>query len=458
MVKRFMFALLVLGGCSTKANPNACCVSADDCSQAGLSTVTACDQGLTCVNNQCLQETCATDGCTAALPVCSAVTNACEGCTDSSQCASYPGQTVCDTSSGACVGCVAASDCPTDAPVCDNGGCRACIADSDCASGACADDGSCVDASEIVYLDPVGQDTGSCSASVPCKSLTYAFAQTSEQRAHIVMNTGAYVDHVNVDRAETDAMIYVHGGNSTVSMPTGNDGGTLRTTRTTFINLSIENDYGRALDLTSGELRNVHITSQLRGLSASGTTTLRDVTFTGLSGDAVETSGPTTLTFDRVRIEGVWARGIVSDFGANITVTNTLIDGTSDLAIDLSRVDNATLAFVTVADSGADSGTGPRAVSCAASVVVRDSIVWAPGTTHRVALQGCNVASSIIGPDPISGVSNADPQFVNASAHDYHLAPGSPARDAVDTGPATDFEGDPRPQGPKYDLGADEAR
>jgi len=27
----------------------------------------------------------------------------------------------------------------------------------------------------------------------------------------------------------------------------------------------------------------------------------------------------------------------------------------------------------------------------------------------------------------------------------------------VDTGPATDFEGDPRPRGPRFDIGADEA-
>lgn len=457
MVKRLMFALLVLGGCSTKANPNACCVSADDCSQAGLESVTACGDGLTCVNNQCTQETCSTDGCSAATPVCNVVTNACDGCTDSSQCASYLGQNVCDPSSGACVGCVTTDDCPMATPVCDAGTCRACAVDSDCASGACADDGSCVDASEIVYLDPVGQDSGSCPVTAPCRSLTYAFAQTSEQRAHIVMNTGAYVDHVNLARVETDPMVFIHGGGSTISMPTGNDGGTISTTRTTFNNVSIVNDYGRALDLTSGELRNVHITSHFRGLGAGGTVTVRDVTLTGMGGDAIDTFGPTTLTLDRVRIEGSWAKGIASDFGTNLTVTNTLIEGTADLAIDLSRVDNASLAFITVADSGSDSGTGPRAVACAASVVVRDSIIWAPGMTSRVALQGCNVATSIVGPDPVSGVSNADPQFVNASAHDYHLAAGSPAIDKATTGPAVDFEGDPRPNGSGYDLGADEA-
>jgi hypothetical protein len=49
------------------------------------------------------------------------------------------------------------------------------------------------------------------------------------------------------------------------------------------------------------------------------------------------------------------------------------------------------------------------------------------------------------------------PQFVDAASHDYHIASTSPARDAVDTGPAKDFEGDARPRGAKFDIGADEA-
>src|SRR3569623_802505 len=126
-MRAVLLSFLVLGaGCSTKANPNACCVSADDCAQAGLSSTTSCDQGLTCVNNQCIQQTCSTDGCTVDKPVCTVVTNVCDGCTT-------------------------ASDCTTDKPVGDTGTCRACVADADCESGACADDGTCVAESAIIY-------------------------------------------------------------------------------------------------------------------------------------------------------------------------------------------------------------------------------------------------------------------------------------------------------------------
>lgn len=53
---------------------------------------------------------------------------------------------------------------------------------------------------------------------------------------------------------------------------------------------------------------------------------------------------------------------------------------------------------------------------------------------------------------------NLDPVFVNANGGDFHLSGGSPARDAVNTGPALDFEGDRRPQGVRFDLGADETQ
>ena len=52
---------------------------------------------------------------------------------------------------------------------------------------------------------------------------------------------------------------------------------------------------------------------------------------------------------------------------------------------------------------------------------------------------------------------DGDPAFVDPANDDYHLGSGSAAIDAgVDAGVASDIDGDPRPAGIGYDIGADE--
>ncbi len=50
-----------------------------------------------------------------------------------------------------------------------------------------------------------------------------------------------------------------------------------------------------------------------------------------------------------------------------------------------------------------------------------------------------------------------DPAFVDPDAGDYHIGPGSAAIDSgIDAGVTTDIDGEPRPMGAGYDIGADE--
>lgn len=58
-------------------------------------------------------------------------------------------------------------------------------------------------------------------------------------------------------------------------------------------------------------------------------------------------------------------------------------------------------------------------------------------------------------PAGLAGTFVGDPLLVAPSAHDFHLQPGSPAIDrGIPTPAATDFDGNPRPQGGAFDIGA----
>jgi hypothetical protein len=271
------------------------------------------------------------------------------------------------------------------------------------------------------------------------------------------MHMGAYVGGENVNVATT-SIIYIHGGGSTETQPTGNDGTEFNASGVSIRNMTIVNDSGSALSLTNSDLRHVHVRSAGNGLDAGANVSVFDTEFEGEGGSyAMLVAGNGNVTLDRVTIHH-WMVGVdAQNFGAKVNITNTLIYDTTDLALELTNADSSTVAFTTIADVGASRTMAPRAVACSTNVTFRSCVIWADGTTTLAALQGCNVASSIAGPAAISGISNADPMFVNSAQHDYHLAAASPAIDFVHAGPDHDFEGDRRPQGSGYDIGADEA-
>lgn len=448
----------------TRPNPEVCCTSADDCASLGVTDERPCGAGLACLDHKCVVASCSTEGCVASLPVCNLVADACDGCTEAAQCARFPGMQVCNVADGACVECLTSPDCPATKPICDSGSCRGCSLDADCPSGACAADASCVPEPAIVYVASNGTDSGACERSMPCQSLQHAVATTTATRNHVVVAAGTYVGRTLVSTAQTSAAtIAVHGDGATLRSPAGGENPTLdvvdieaRITGFTFDGASL----GPAIQSgTAGTtLERIIIRDHATGVVALSMTTIRDSEIRATStGIQIGGSGGAHLAIER--------SAILSDFrairdvspGATMELTNTLVVGTASPAFIIPFA-SGSIRFSTIVTTTSGTGTAPRVLQCGSGLSISSSIVWAATSTTVPISGGCTVTTSIVGPIGIAGALSSDPKFVNVSIQDFHLTATSPAKDLVDAGPALDFERDPRPNGVRFDIGADELR
>ncbi len=473
LLSAVLAALLGAAAC-TKPNPAVCCLDTADCSEVGTSEPRDCAAGLACVDHQCEVPSCAAAGCAAASPVCNTTTDVCDPCASSDDCSRFGDTPVCETTSGGCVQCLAtpdcaalaatpvcepashtcvecviASDCPGTKPVCDANACRAPCVDAECPSGAIAEDVGCVAEADVVYLDPNGSDVGSCNRVAPCKTLAFAVSVTTAARNHIVFKPGQYSSNEEYySSTDTQApALFFHGHGAEVQGPTGGDGCVMDlglSTTVRDLRVTVRGGAHTAICVSAGPtvLERVDTTGGdgARGIQVTATATVREFTMSaGYEGVVVGSGG--SLTLERGVIHGV-RRGIQNYGAGTIQISNLLVDDTSERALDFASGTSGTVTTSTFVTSGPGFATGARAVLCPNTVIVRSSIVWAPGAGASVPISGCSMTNVIAGPAVVAGASNADPLFIDLSQNNYHLGVGSPARDAVDSGPTSDFEGD----------------
>jgi predicted outer membrane repeat protein len=138
-------------------------------------------------------------------------------------------------------------------------------------------------------------------------------------------------------------------------------------------------------------------------------------------------------------------------------------------ALYLSSSGNVDVIHATVADSSANPGQAIYVNG--GSVAITNTII----ANHTVGIE--NASGTVVedynlffantndtqgtvtgGGHSTYSVSGADPHFLDPAADDYHLGLGSAAVDqGVNAGITTDIDGDPRPSGLGYEIGADEA-
>ncbi len=356
-----------------------------------------------------------------------------KSCVSSAECAPQ----VCDlTGSKVCVQCTAAEPaaCTGTTPACVSNACEKCTSHAQCASAACLPDGSCAAETSVAYVDPGGTDNALCSKAMACTKVAKALATS---RPYLKF-TGTTNEQVALNNR----------------------------------NVTFLADPGAKLsDTINGILLRIDGTSQV---------TIYDLEITGASGASnpgisMQPGNTATLTMVRGRVTNN-AGGGISISGGQFDITNSIVarNGSGSSVLGGIRVDGIVgagthrLEFNTVTanlgpsslDTGISCGTVLTALTFTNNIIFANLV--GGGGKQIGGSANCTTTYSDIGPDPTVGTGNInmDPMFVNAVQNNFHLAPGSPCKDAADPAASlpTDIDGDTRPQGSARDMGADEVK
>lgn len=382
-------------------------------------------------------------------------------CTDDAECPGF-GQAATDTYcvSGSCVECRSNTDCPMTTPICDTHACRACVANSECASGVCASDGTCAADTSIAFVSPSGSTATDCTRLAPC---TLA-AGLAKQRPYVELAAGTYTNASTVTLGGQLALIGADASTTSVTNSgTGPvfsiDPGTDVAFQAVTIsgaknNGATQNGDGVTCPNNIAGSRTVRFDQAVVSNNAHDGVQARTCTliatrsrFTGNALYGLELTDATS-TVDRCTVDANTFDAAKFDSGL-FKVTNTFVyrnGGGLQIYVNTSGTQ---IDFNTIVDNGANFA----GIDCSSSsAIALSSNIVARNTTNTNAAS-CTFPASYIQAD-ISSLHFKQP---DTAPYDYHLGSGSIAVDMAGTSNLDhDYDGDHRPLGSGYDIGADE--
>ncbi|MGN6109889.1 MAG: choice-of-anchor Q domain-containing protein [Kofleriaceae bacterium] len=315
-----------------------------------------------------------------------------------------------------------------------------------------------------MYVAPTGADGGVCSKTMPCATLYYALAQTTDTRQDVVMRPGTYPIPRTFDARSivNGRAIHVHGYGAVLQPQfvvapdpywmLAVNAGTLRVSGVVVEHLASSASGPIFSCKNNGELilRDVRATSPVPSLEGES------CSISIVSSSLKSTSAPYSVSLrgNQLEVSRSTIVGGLRTIHGNVTLSNNLFTGRG-LSFGPGQ---GIVSFNTIADTTLPSGNA-RAIECENPLSRPEiffNVIWSPIGTATSMVANCAPRDNLVGPLQQSGSGNIneDPRFLGPG--NYHLAPTSPARDRATTGPAVDWDGESRPQGAGFDLGYDE--